>query len=177
MVEQYSRSLSVLHWAIGGGIVGAVACVKVAQNMEDKEWKSRLMTTHKSLALIVLALVPLRVGARFYSHIPKALAGASYQHTAATWSHRALYGLMLSLPVSGVAMGYFSGFGVPFFGIKKAVPGSSTPDKEVAGMAYKAHSYMGQALVWILPLHVGASIMHAWRGQKIFRRISPFPRN
>jgi len=174
-IDRYSRTLSVLHWAIGGGIVGAVACVKLAQNTKDKEWKGRLMNTHKSLALIVLGLVPLRMGARLVSHIPKMLPGSLVEQKVAKASHVALYGFMLAMPVSGVAMGYYSGFGVPFFAVRKAVKGAETPNKAIAGAAYKVHSLAGQALVYFLPLHIGASLLHAWRGQKIFSRISVFP--
>ena len=174
VVDRYSRSLSVLHWAIGGGIVGAVACVKLAQNTKDKEWKARLMTTHKSLALVVLALVPLRMGARFYSHIPKMLPGSLLEQKAARASHTALYGFMLALPVSGVAMGYYSGYGVPFFAVRKAIKGAETPNKAIAGAAYKVHALAGQVFVYFLPLHIGASLLHTWRGQKIFSRINPF---
>jgi cytochrome b561 len=175
-VERYSRGLSILHWSIAGGIIGAVGCVKLAQNTKDKEWKGRLMNTHKSLALIVLALVPMRLAARLTSKIPSMLPGSVLEHKAASATHVALYGFMLAMPVTGVAMGYYSGFGVPFFTLPKAIKGSATPNKEIAGAAYKVHALAGQALVYFIPLHVGASLFHAFRGQKIFSRVSIFPR-
>ncbi len=174
-VEQYSRSLSLLHWAIGGSIVTCVATVKMAQWTKNKEWKGRLMNVHKSLAVVVTVLLPLRFGARYLSNIPKPLPGSKIEQLAGSLSHVALYGFMTLMPLSGIAMGYFSGFGVPFFFTK--VPGSAspTPNKELAGSIYKVHSIAGQVLTYFLPIHVGASFAHYFlKGHtQIFTRISP----
>ena len=172
--DSYSRLLSVLHWTMGGAIVGCVGTVTLAQNTKDKEWKGRLMWTHKSLALIVLALVPARLGARYFSRIPKALPGRKIEHLAGKLSHLAMYGFMIGLPVSGALMGYYSGFGLPFFMWK--IPGASKEDKNVplAKAMFKVHSLVGQALFYAIPLHAGAAFYHVFKGQKIFSRINPF---
>jgi cytochrome b561 len=75
------------------------------------------MDTHKSLALIVLALLPVRIGARYLSKakLPKPLPGSKLEHLAATVSHYSLYAAMTVMPLTGVTMGYYSGFGLPFF--------------------------------------------------------------
>jgi cytochrome b561 len=67
-----------------------------------------------------------------------------------------------------------SGFGVPFF-FTKAIEGSSTPDKELAGKIYKVHSLAGQVLTYFLPIHIGASFAHYFvKGHtQIFARINP----
>jgi cytochrome b561 len=104
--------------------------------LQDKEWKGRLMNIHKSMAMIVLALLPLRLGARYVSKVPAMLAGSKLEHFAARSSHAALYGFMTLMPVSGLAMGYYSGFGAPFFFFPR-MPGSTTPNKELAGKIYK----------------------------------------
>ena len=174
VVDAYSRTLSRLHWVMGAAVVGAVASVKLAQNTENKERKGTLMNAHKSLALVVLALLPLRLAARRLSRIPAPLPGPRLQQMAGNASHLALYGFVTALPLSGVAMGYFSGFGVPFFFIPKAIKGSETPDKPLANAAYKAHSVIGQVFVFFLPIHVGGALFHYFKGQKIFQRINPF---
>jgi cytochrome b561 len=79
---------------------------------------------------------------------------------------------MVAMPASGIAMGYFSGYGLPFFWTK--IEGTKTPNKELADNAYKVHSFLGQVLFYFVPLHVGAAFFHAYRGHKIFSRINPF---
>jgi cytochrome b561 len=107
VIERYSRSLSLLHWLIGGSIVTCVATVKMAQWSNDKPWKARLMNVHKSLAIVVVTLLPLRFGARYFSRIPAHLPGTKIEQLAGSLSHYALYGFMTVMPLSGIAMGYF----------------------------------------------------------------------
>lgn len=178
--NRYTKAMSVLHWAIGTAIVGVVGTVKLAQwtDKENKERKGRLMHVHKSLALVVAALVPVRIGIRLASRIPKHLPGLKpIEEKAGNASHLALYGFMVGMPASGIAMGYFSGYGIPFFWTK--VNGSSSPDKKLAGAAYQAHSLMGKALFYFIPVHAGAAFFHAWKGRRIFGRINPWgaPKN
>ena len=52
-----------------------------------------------------------------------------------------MYGLLIFLPLTGIIMGYFSGKGLPFFGF--SIPGSKTPNGDVAGLAYKTHKWAG----------------------------------
>lgn len=174
--DSFCRRLVVSHSfafrVMGGSIVGAVATVKVAQNTKDKELKGKMMNIHKSLALIVLGLVPFRLGARYFSHIPKVLPGHWVEQLAGKASHAALYGFIVGMPVSGIIMGWYGGYGIPFFFTK--FQGAATPNKELAGNAYKAHAFMGKILVYFLPIHVGAAGYHLVKGQKIFSRINPF---
>ena len=159
--EAYSKFLSRLHWVIGGSIIGTVASVKLAQNTKDKEWKGRLMNVHKSLALIVCALVPVRIGARFASNIPKPI-GNLYERMAASATHLGLYAFMIIMPVTGssffvfvslftsswlftfsyqgMTMNYFGGYGMPFFWTK--FKGADEPNKELSKTAYQVHSWV-----------------------------------
>jgi hypothetical protein len=91
--QRYPRSLSTLHWAIGLSIVGCIATVTVSQktDKENKEKKARLMHVHKSLALIVAALVPVRIAIRLTSKMPKHILGLSkWEERAGSASHLAL---------------------------------------------------------------------------------------
>ncbi|KAJ3270638.1 hypothetical protein HDV01_007526 [Terramyces sp. JEL0728] len=158
--------------SFGGAVIGTVGAVKMAQNTSDKTEKRNLMNIHKSFALIVAVLVPGRIGARLLTKSPINLPGTKVEHFASHTSHLALYGLMVGLPASGITMGYFSGSGLPFFGWK--IPGAAEPKKQVSGAAYKAHRLMGQIIVYLIPLHIGAAFYHTFRGHKIFARVNPF---
>ncbi|KAJ3321104.1 hypothetical protein HDV06_004557 [Boothiomyces sp. JEL0866] len=171
-ISTYAQSVSIFHWVVGGAMIGTVGTVKMAQNTTDKAQKGKLMNLHKSLALIVAVLVPGRIAARLLTKSPINLPGSKLEHFASHASHFALYGLMVGLPASGIAMGYFSGFGLPFFGWK--IPGAAEPKKQISGAAYKAHKLMGQVIVYLVPLHIGAAFLHSFRGHQIFKRINPF---
>ena len=78
------------------------------------------------------------------------------------------------MPVSGVAMGWYGGGGIPFFfGIK--MPGAPAEQKNpgLAKLSYQYHKLAGQALEYFVPLHVAGAFWHVLRGHTIFARILP----
>jgi len=122
----------------------------------------------------MLGAVGIRVGARLASRIPKPLPAPKLQHYAANTSHMAMYGMMVFMPVSGVVMGYYGGKGIPFFGLK--IPGASKEDRDgkLAKNAWIWHKRVGTVFEYTVPVHMGAALMHAAKGQKIFARMNPF---
>ncbi len=66
-------------------------------------------------------MVP-RIALRLTTRIPGALAGNIFEKVAANASHAAFYALMTFMPASGIAMGYYGGKGLPFFGY--TIPGA-----------------------------------------------------
>ena len=79
---------------------------------------------------------------------------------------------MIFMPASGIAMGYYGGKGLPFFWTK--VSGTDSPNKSIAGAAYRWHKRVGTAFEILVGLHVGGAAMHVLMGDKIFSRINPF---
>ena len=129
------------------------------------------MHVHKSTALIVASLLIPRIGIRLASKIPPLPAGNAVEHGMANLSHFSLYALMVAMPTTGITMGYFGGKGLPFF--STSFSGTDTPNKWLAGNAFKAHKFMGQALTYLLPIHVGATGFHLFKGQNILKRMFP----
>ena len=54
-----------------------------------------------------------------------------------------MYGFLIAMPVTGVAMGYLGGNGLPFF--FTTIPGATKENKngKLAGEAFKWHKYLG----------------------------------
>ena len=69
-----------------------------------------------------------------------------------------------------VAMGSYSGFGLPFF--FTTIP-SIGKNKNIAGPAYEYHKVMGQVFKYMVPLHVGGAFYHVFKGHTIFARMLP----
>jgi cytochrome b561 len=143
--------------------------VLAAQNTTDKKLKGDFMFYHKSFGVLAFILAGPRVIMRLTSASPGPLPGSSaFETIAAKAGHLALYALGIFLPVSGVVMGSFSGFGLPFFfttipSIEKKPP--------VAKQAYELHKIAGQVLEYIIPLHVAGALFHVAKGQPIMARI------
>ena len=106
---------------------------------------------------------------------PKALPGSFVEHLAANLSHVGMYGFMLAMPATGMAMGYYGGKGVPFFGLY-TIPGKQDKTKEdgqFAGKAFKWHKWLGGFLWYFVPLHMAGAVQHSLRGHAIWSRIVP----
>jgi len=166
--------MKVMHWATGGGILGCFATVQLAMNTKDKKAKGKYMNLHKSFGLCVAALVVPRFALRFTSKLPGHLPGSSLEHMAASASHGLFYVFMAVMPVTGIAMGYYGGKGLPFFGSKiPGIPKEQRNDntKSIAKNSFKIHKQAGQYFEYLVPIHVGAAGFHAAKGQSIFKRI------
>ena len=175
VVERYSKALSWLHWIAGGGALGCVGFVLAAQNTKDQSLKGKYMNIHKSFGLLVAGVMVPRIGLKLISKAPGPLPGTSkLENVGAKFSHGLLYFLLTALPASGIAMGYYGGRGLPFFGYH--IEGAAEADRKpaIAKNAYEFHKIAGQALEYVIPVHVGAAGFHAVKGQKIFSRINPF---
>lgn len=142
-----------------------------AQNTKDKAEKTKLMNLHKSFGVLAAGLLGPRLLVRFLSKSPGHVVGSNaFEKFGATAAHVILYGFAIGLPVSGVVMGMYSGFGLPFF--STSIP-SIRKDPSIAKPAYEYHKLMGQAFEWFVPLHVGGALVHVAKGHTIFARILP----
>ena len=195
MEEHYAQSIKILHWVMGAAMLTCMGTVKLSQWTTADTWwngyvstkgtkgatKGALMMIHKSTAVLVAAMIVPRVLLRMVTKAPTPLEGPALEHFAANVSHTALYGFMLAMPATGIAMGYYGGKGVPFYGLYtfpgKGSPGMPAKEKEdgkFAGTMFKWHTWMGQYIFYLLPVHVGAVGLHTFKGQPILSRVNPF---
>jgi 1,2-dihydroxy-3-keto-5-methylthiopentene dioxygenase len=181
-VTAYSVPVAAMHWIFAGGTLACFATVQYAMNTKDKSARGKAMMYHKSVGVLLLALLVPRVAIRLMSRVPKPpVVGdgprelAKAEHLAGKVSHFLLYGFVILMPTTGLAMGYFGGNPLPFFGL--TVPGTGQKvHPPTAGKAFKLHKQAGQLFEYLVPIHLGAVGMHALRGQNIVRRILPFPK-
>ena len=141
------------------------------------------MHRHKSMGLlagmIVFPRVAYRLLARSDYNVRNLQGNADWENLAGKAGHYALYGFMTIMPASGIAMGYFGGKGLPFFGTTFA--GKTAADDEekkrngqIAKNSFNIHKTVGTYGKYLVPAHVGAAFLHYFRGQTIFTRINPF---
>ncbi|EOD30660.1 hypothetical protein EMIHUDRAFT_423947 [Emiliania huxleyi CCMP1516] len=183
--EQYAGGLQWLHWAMAAGFAVTLGTAKLSQwTTADTPWnggrtkgqtKGYLMTIHKSTAVLLTAAIVPRVALKLLTRVPAALPGGRLEHLAADVSHGLLYGFMLWMPATGMAMGYFGGKGVPFFW-QFTIPGKADKTKEdgaFAGKMFGWHTTAGSLLYYLIPIHVGGAMVHVLKGHAIFARITP----
>ena len=186
--ETYTKPLIWMHWIGAIGMTGLVISGYIGSTIswdpkvsppEKIEFKQWLMHLHESFGLVMLGLLVPRLAIRLTSRIPAQMPGPAWEHFFGKLSHFILYGCIIFMPISGLAFGYASGWGVPFF--KWKVPGA--PKEKVETPSYKAaekffyenHHLVGQVLEYLIPIHIAAvGFHHMFRAHNMIRRMNPF---
>ena len=177
----YSYTASWFHWAVAIPVVACVGTVLKAQQV-PKEEKGKWMFQHKSLGLLSAMVVAPRLCYRLLSrssyNVRDIQGNTALENLAGKATHYLLYGWMVAMPATGVAMGYYGGKGLPFFyttfdGIKKTEENKASTGN-IAKNAFKIHKQLGVYGKYLVPVHGGAAFLHYFRGQTIFTRINPF---
>lgn len=153
--DRYGLVAVTLHWVSAAAIVGLVAIGFAAANSADAARTAALLRIHVPLGALVFALTIARSMWWLVDRRPAPPVGPRWQHIAARLNHAALYGIVILLGTSGIAVMVLSGAAaILFFG----APGPLPRFSDLAPMA--AHATGAIALVGLLGLHVGAALYH-----------------
>jgi cytochrome b561 len=169
----YSKGVRHAHALMVFGLASSIWSVQAAARSEDKDSKQGWMEIHKGTGVVMLLGMFARIWLRLQSAIPGRFPGPAGLAQVETLSHKLFYALMLALPTSGVAYGYFSGSGVPLLGLAKSNP--TNEDMRKSGSALDLHRALGKLLEFLwLPFHLGVTGYHYNNGRGVVRKITPF---
>lgn len=180
-VLRYNKPAVFLHWLIAIGIFGMFALGWYASDLPKDapkqaaydlfDWgvytwqlaepispRSFYYNLHKSLGLTVFAVILIRLVWRFINKPPELLdTYKKWESSLATFTHRALYVLLVALPLSGVIMSAYSKYGIKWFG----VPFIKGLDNNALRELYKeAHEVIGIVLLVLVAIHVLGALKH-----------------
>lgn len=151
----------VIHWGMAIGLFGALALGLRIETMQPALSNLWLYGLHKSLGLILLALVVLRIVWHRISPPPGPVGPADGRGPRlARAAHLALYVLMVAIPVSGYIASSATGIDVMLFDrwvLPPLAPVSEAWEK--AGFA--AHGLLTKLLMAVILLHVAGALRHA----------------
>ena len=120
-----------------------------------------LVSFHRSLGLIIFALVGLRLVNRWIHPPPPLPQGLpALMAFMATVSHWALYALMIALPLVGWAMLSAGGYPIPVFGNAFLLPPILPHDAALWGWLRLAHTVLAFTLFALVMAHSGAALFH-----------------
>lgn len=174
----YSAMARVLHWLSAALVLGMVATglVMVYRGKDLNIWDqltNTLYTTHKTLGLIVLALIVVRLAYRLtFGAPPDEPTLAGLQRVVAHLTHWSIYALLIALPLLGwlgvsmfPALGTFGGFKIP------ALTG---PDPETSKQVLWLHGLLAYLLIVLVAMHIAAALHHhTIRRDNVLRRMLP----
>jgi len=131
-------------------------------------------TWHKSVGVIILALVLLRITWRKTTRLPDwPETLASWEKQALAWSERVLYLCMLVMPVSGYVFTLAGGFNFKLFGMV-ALPQLIAKNAVVADGAQVVHALLGFLIIGAISLHAGLALRrHCVEKDGFLKRMVP----
>jgi cytochrome b561 len=162
-----------LHWGIALLIIGQISFGFLLDTLAPRNTPSRsvVINLHKSFGLVLLVLIVLRVAWRLKHRPPRWPAVMSLaEQTAATWGHRALYAVMLALPLSGYVASNFSKHGIKLFNVVLLPPWG--PDIPTVYRFFNGmHVLLAFALTALVIGHVVAALRHRFKRDGVFQRM------
>lgn len=150
-----------VHWAIFLLIVGLYALAHIAGFFpKGSDARSLVWKTHISFGLVLLALVVIRIVARFIHGAPGLPAGTPPLEAFLAWvAHLASYALMIAIPVLGVLLVWLHGREPTFFGLF-SISSPLAANKELGDVLAKVHEVFATLILIFAGLHAMAAIWH-----------------
>jgi cytochrome b561 len=164
-----------LHWLVALLILVQFALGWIAVSWRLSPTKLELFVWHKSIGILVLALVVLRLLWRLSNPPPTSPPGmAGWERLAAWTNHLLLYALMLAMPLSGWIIN--SAANVPFevFWLIP-LPDLVGPSRSLADTAKLVHLLLFWLIAAVIAIHVAAALRHHFvRRDAVLSRMLPF---
>jgi len=174
----YDPVARAVHWIVA---VLAVSVIWLGWAIpgapRETEWRDLLLLLHRSVGLVILALMLFRVLWRI-GHPPPPLPAdfPRIEALAAHADHALLYVLFLVMPLSGVLNAAAAGHPVSFFGLV-AIPPLPLANDRLSEAAIAVHLAAQFLLYALVAVHVAAALMHRIvRRNGILERMLPLRR-
>jgi cytochrome b561 len=175
---RWGVTAQTLHWGMATLILGMFGLGWVAASWPLSKTKLQLFFWHKSIGMLLLALVALRALWRSLDPAPPLPSTMTRLEVwLAQASHLALYGLMAAIPLSGWVINSAANFPFQVFGLFP-LPAVVEPSKATQQLAAAIHLGLFWALAALLTVHVAAALRHHfWLRDDILRRMLPTGRH
>jgi cytochrome b561 len=156
---QFGWVTRLLHWAIAIGILAMFVFGNILANMKVTLDNYHLYGLHKSFGLLLLTLIVIRIIWHIVSRPPESLTDGmpAWQLRASKWTHRALYALMVIIPIAGWVASSATGIDVVIFG-RWTVPHIVVPSEAIETTLFFVHKSAAWILVGFVALHVAGAL-------------------
>lgn len=165
--EYYGAVAKSLHWLVFAAFVVMFIVAEIMMGMVPAPentfvgyGKWDMYAFHKSLGMLLLAVIFIRVAWRFMNQTPAIEPKpALWQRLAAGVAHIGLYVVMFALPLSGYLMSMAGGHGIEVFGIWQ-VPDLVGKNPELARFGHEVHEISKFAVFILVGVHILGALHH-----------------
>ena len=158
---RYGLVSVLLHWLVALSVFGlfGLGFWMVGLSYYDP-WRQSAPDLHKSIGILLFAVMLLRVLWRLLSPAPAALASHSqFTRLASRLGHGVLYVGLFGVMISGYLISTADGRGIEVFGLF-SVPATLTGISQQEDIAGDIHEYLAWGLVIFAGLHGLAALKH-----------------
>ncbi len=158
----FGRMTRMLHWIMAIGILGTFVLGAYVARMQVGLGNLWLFGLHKTIGISLLALALCRLGWHRLYPPPEPLPGPPpWQMRLARHTHRALYVLMLVVPLSGWAYASATGLDVLIFN-RITVPGIAPVSEAWENGLLLVHRILTWTLIALVCLHVAGALKRSF---------------
>ena len=169
---RYTRVAVLLHWVVAALVLAQATWGWSMQAIPKAPpgLRADAFNLHKSVGLVILALMLVRLGWRL-AHAPPPLLGLpAWQRRLARGTHAALYAALLAMPVTGYLGSVWSGYPVKWFGITLPAWGARHP--ALKDLMSSLHLGISTILIAAIVLHLAGAMRHAFARDRYAARMS-----
>lgn len=151
--------MRTLHWLVFLAVTIAVVAIDILDFFpKGSAMRAAVFIVHQTAGLSVLALMLLRLLARWGTQASPPVPGSLLLQRIARLTHGALYVLMAGMPILGVLALAWAGKPIQPFGLIVTLP--LAQDKELADVFKEIHESGATFVYIVVGLHAAAALWH-----------------
>jgi cytochrome b561 len=172
--DHYPATSKWLHWLIAACVLTTAPVAITMTRISEGANRDMLYNFHKSLGVVILILMTLRLINRLAVGAPIAEPEIQpWQKVVSAIVHTSFYVLLLAMPIVGYVANSAYGATTPFFGLFE-VPAIVDKNEALATQLFTLHRWVGYVLILLVLTHVSAALYHHFiRGDNVLRRMLP----
>ena len=172
--DHYPATSKWLHWLVAICVLATAPVAIAMTRVGEGSTQDILYNCHKSLGVLILILMILRL-------INRLAVGAlsadpdiePWQKAVSSVVHASLYVLLLAMPIVGYIANSAYGAPTPFFGLFD-LPPIVGKNEALSTQLFTLHRWTGWLLIILVLMHVGAALFHYFiRRDKVLQRMLP----
>ena len=172
--DHYPATSKLLHWLVAACVLVTVPVAIVMDRVGQGPTQDSLYNLHKSLGVLILVLMVLRLINRL---VAGALAPAAeiepWQRAVSSIVHTSLYVLLLAMPIVGYTANSAYGASTPFFGLFE-LPSIVGKNEGLATRLFTLHRWGGWLVILLALMHISAALYHHLiRRDAVLKRMLP----
>lgn len=168
--QRYTLPAILLHWTQALVVLWLLWLGWTMIDLPKGAERSAAYSLHKSLGLLALLLVVVRLSWRHRHPAPPSLS-SGWEARLAHLTHHALYACLLLAPVAGYLASSFTPYAIKFFGLE--LPKTGWPDESLNSLFKQLHWVFVWSAAVLIVLHIAGGLKHAVQRDGTMQRMLP----